>query len=364
MRQLLFLIALPFLISSCSPSRAEAILSPVPTQSFLPISMETSEKAMIATEQAMAAAVKTEFALTMAAQPTFTPMPTLTPTAADLPTLTPIANSTPARAGAFFAVSSEVLGPRYEIENACYFDTQSGWERYEIYAGAIAGSGDEYSAQGVVVIRIFRAMEKNNNPVIELVDTRELLTLGNESPLRLSSYDEGNCHDDWMSLRTPLDFMWILNPASGEFIQDFHRPPLARIEFGENTQFAELGSYCWNGGCLDGPGITTSSIPLTIQSSSVARLSLPLDEAPSSLTLSAMLVSPPGVLQYEHRYGENADWSYEAPGREHLDLGILPLKLKQEIQLSLEPGYYVLTVLAVWHDYGDVKYGFLIEVQK
>jgi hypothetical protein len=363
MRQLLFLIALPFLISSCSPSKAETILSSVPTPSRLPMSTETSEEAMIATEQAMAAIVKTEFALTMVAQPTFTPMPTFTPIPADLPTLTPISNSTPARAGAFFAVSSDVLGPRYEIENACYFDTQAGWERYEIYAGAIAGSGDEYSAQGVVVIRIFRAVEKDGNPVIELVDTQELLTLGKVGPLRLSSYDEGNCHDDWMSLRTPLDFMWIMNPASGEFFQDVHRPPLARIEVGESTQLAELGSYCWNGGCLDGPGITTSSIPLTMQSTSVARLRLPLDEAPSSLTLSAMLVSPPGALQYEHRYGDNADWSYEAPGRNLLDLGILPLKRKQDIQLSLEPGYYVLRVLATWHAYGDVKYGFLIEVQ-
>jgi hypothetical protein len=312
----------------------------------------------------MAAAVKTEFALTLAAQPTFTPMPTLTPIRADLPTLTPIAKSTPARAGSFFAVSSDVLGPSYEIENACYFDTQSGWERYEIYAGAIAGSGDQYSAQGVVVIRIFRAVEKDGNSVIELVDTRELLTFDKEGPVRLSSYDEGNCHDDWMVLRTPLDFMWLLNPANGEFFQDFHRPPLARIEIGENTQLAELGSYCWNGGCLDGPGITTVSTPLTMRSSSVVRLSLPLDEAPGSLTLSSILVSPPGILQYEHRYGDNADWSYEAPGRHLLDLGSLALEREQDIQLSLEPGYYVLRVLAAWHDYGDVKYGFLIEVQK
>jgi hypothetical protein len=361
MRHLLVLIVIMLFVSACGALKPEVLPSPIPTED---ISTEISEGSLIATEQFMAAMVKTQAALTMAAQPTFTPMPTLTSTLANLPTLTPIPNSTPGWAGAFFDVSPDVLGSRYEIRNACYFDTQSGWERREVYAGALAGSGDEYSAQGVVVIRVFRVGGQESNPSVELVSTREHLTENKEGPLRLPAYDEGGCHDDWMSLRTPLDFMWILNPMSEEFFQDFHTPPLARMEIGENTQLARRGSFCWKGGCADGPAISTSSTPLVIGSSEFAHLSLPLEEPPYGLSLSAMFVSPPGRLEYEYSYGDNAEWSYETPGREQLDLGSLPLQREQDIKFSLKLGYYALTVLAVWKDYGDVKYGFLIEVQE
>jgi hypothetical protein len=261
-----------------------------------------------------------------------------------------------------------VLGSQYEIQNACYFDTQSGWERYEIYAGAVAGSGDDYSAQGVAVVRILRMVERDGEPFVELADTREYLTLSKEGPLHVPSYSGGDCHDDWMSLSTPLGFRWIMNPISGEFFQDFHSPPLARMDTGERTQLAELGSFCWKGGCADGPVISTASMPLVTQSPVVARLFLPLREPPDGLSLSAMFVSPLGALQgdanYDYVGADTASWSYEKPGRAAFDLGVFPLRREQEIKLSLEPGYYALTVLAVWHDYGDVKYGFLIEVRE
>jgi hypothetical protein len=81
-----------------------------------------------------------------------------------------------------------------------------------------------------------------------------------------------------------------------------------------------------------------------------------------------MLVSPPGTLQGDARYDyigeDSASWSYEKPGREPFDLGAFPLRRQQDIRFSLEPGYYALTVLAVWHEYGDVRYGFLIEVRE
>jgi hypothetical protein len=271
-------------------------------------------------------------------------------------------------AGAYFVVASNVLGPKYEIENACYFDTQSGWERYEIYAGAVSGSGDKYSAQGVIVVRVFRMTDRDGEPVGELAETKEYLTLSKEGPLRLPSDYGDSCYDDWMSLRTPLDFMWMLNPVNEEFFEDFHSPPLARMEIGEKTQVAERGSFCWKGGCADGPVISTSSIPLVTGSPVIAHLYLPLREPPDSLSLSAMFISPPGILQgdasYDYVGKDTASWSYEKPGRELLDLGLLPLRREQDVKLSLESGYYALTVLAVWHDYGDVKYGFLIEVSE
>jgi hypothetical protein len=310
--------------------------------------------------------VKTDAALTFAAQPTITPESTYTPTLAHLPTLTPIPNSTPVAKGAYFDVSPNVLGPRYEIENACYFDTQSGWERYEIYAGAIADSGGEYSAQGVAVVRVLRVTEQLGQPYVELTDTKEYLTERKEGPLRLP--DWGDCPIDWIHLSTPLKFGWILSPTSGEFYVNRHSIPLARMESAGKTQFAGIGSYCWNRSCADGGAIGTSPIPLVIQPSSLASLYLPLQEPPDKLGLRAMFISPSGILQGDNSYDyvreDHASWSYAKPGREIQELGALSLKREQEIKLSLEPGYYVLMILAAWQDYGDVIYSFLIEVQE
>jgi len=327
---------------------------------------ELSEESIVAIEQARAAAVHTEFALTMDAHPTFTPAPTLTAALAYLPTVTPIPDSTPAPVGAHFNVPPDILGSRYEIESACYFDTQSGWERHEIYVGSIAGSGDEYSAQGVVVVRTLRVVEQDGKPDVELADTKEYVTLEKRGPLRLSMWDA--CSDDWMLLTTPLNFGWFLNLRGGDFYPYDGIVPLARLSVGEKTQFARVGGHCWHGGCADGGGVSTLPIPLVVQASQDLYLRLPLEEAPDVLQLSAMLVLPPGPLRADPQYDlidENrAEWSYAKPGREIRELGDLALKPEQAIRVSLEPGYYVLIVLAVWQDHGDVKYAFLVEVKE
>ncbi len=367
MKLLVFLIAMMLSFSACSPATANSVASSAPTEQPLSTSTEISEELSIATEQAKAAAVQTEAALTLAAQPTFTPIPTLTSTLANLPTLTPIANSTPAQVGAFFDVPPDVLGPRYVIENACYFDTQSGWERYEIYAGAVAGTGDDYSAQGAVVVHHLRVMEQEGQIQVELVDTKEHLTSKKLGPLRLPTF--GNCGDQSILLTTPLNFSWFLD-GSAEFYQYEGLVPFARLQVGDQTQLAGVGSYCWKGGCADGAAISTSSQPLIMGSSGIAHLVLPVAEPPDGLSFSTMLVSPLGVLRgdpaYDYVGPETASWSYEKPGRELLDQGKLLLRREQDIKLSLGPGpgYYALTILAVWHDYGDVEYGFLIEVPK
>ena len=358
------LLAVILIVPACSTIVAEPTMVPVATAKPITTNTQIPEAGLIATEQARAMAVKTEGALTRAAQPTLTPPPTQTLVLAHLPTLPPIPNSTPAQKGAFFDIPPDVLGSRYEIENACYFDTQSGWERYEIYAGAVSDSGDVYSAQGVVVIRVFRVTEQNGHPAVELVETQEHLTSIKRGPLKL--YTFGSCSPDLMTLTSPLNFIWFLHPPE-EFYPYKGTPPLARLESGGTTQIADLGSYCWGGGCLDGPGVSTSSMPLPIESSSSIYLRLPLDEVPDHLSMNVMFISPVGSLEYDPPYdeihGPTAGWSYEKPGRELLDLGKLPLQREQEIKLALEPGYYVLVIFAAWRDYGDVKYGFLLEVK-
>jgi hypothetical protein len=361
MKLFIFLATALSLVASCNSLTTESIPSAIPTEQPPSISTENSEELLIATEQAKASIVKTEAAMTLAAQPTFTLVPTLTSTPANFPTLTAIPGSTLVGDSAYFRVSSDVLGSQYKIQDACYFDTQSGWERYEIYTGALAGSGDEYSAQGVAIVRNFRVIEQDGEPTVELADTKKYLTSNKTGPLRLSL--STTCGSDAMLLLTTLDFGWFLDPLNDEFYPYEGIVPLARLEVDEKNQLAEVGSYCWNNGCADGPAISTSSVPLIIKPSSMTRLRLPLEKAPSGLMLSAMLVSPPGTLQYEYLHGDSADWSYEVTGRGQVDLGSLPLQSEQNLEFSLEPGYYVLTVLAIWQDIGDVKYGFLIEVQ-
>lgn len=285
-----------------------------------------------------------------------TPSPTSTPTLVYLPTLTPLPNSTPAAIGAYFDVPSDVLGPQYEIENAYYFDKPETGERYEFYAGALAGSGDEETAQGVMVLRVLRFSAQVGNA--EVIATQEYLTPIQVGPLRIRVDFTGS-----ILLFTPLHFEWTFFVRNREMI-NLGNPPLARLEIGEESQLAGRGSFCWKGSCLDGPVIYTSSEPLVVKSPLTAHLHLPLTELPDGLWLYTMAVSPPGPLEYESVSDLGASWSSEKPGRELVDQGTLHLRRDQDIKLALEPGYYVLGIFAAWREYGDVTYGFLIEVQE
>lgn len=365
MRGFISLITMALLLFACSPEEPEP--KSIPADLFA-TPIDGSEESMIATEQARAAAIQTEGALTRAAQPSFTPPPTLTPTSANLATLTPIPNSTQAGIGAFMDVPPDVLGPNYEIQNAYYFDRSDGRERYEVYAGAIAGYRDADSAQGVVVVRVLQVTEKDAIPSVEVVATHEFLTTDEHydvfpaGPVQINTNlapesEEGG----FVLVSTSQGFSWIFVPTE-PYLNINSVPPAARLEIGEQMQIARVGGYCWLRSCADGGWISTSPTPLTLQSN--VHLHLPLAEPPDNLSFSAMLVSPPGILQYDSLFEDRAEWTYEKPGRETLELDELRLQREQDIQLSLEPGYYVLTVFAAWEDYGDATFAFLIEVQK
>lgn len=351
------LFSVLILFSACNPLFAESISSPISTQHPVSTFTVISEESLIATEQARARTVQAEVALTLAAQPTQTPQPTLTSVPAHLPTLTLLPNSTPDGNGAYFDVPSDVLGPQYEIESAYYFDDLETGERYEFYAGAIAGSGNEETAQGVMVLRVLRFSEKGGNA--EVIETQEYLTPIQAGPLRMEVDFTGS-----ILLFTPLHFEWTFIVHQRELFNLYnYHPPLATLDIGEEKQLAGRGSFCWKGSCVDS-GIYTSSIPLVVQSPFTAHVHLPLVEPPNGLWLYTMAVSPPGPLKYENVSDLGASWSSEKPDRELVNQGALLLRRDQDIKLSLEPGYYVLVIFATWRDYGDVQYGFLIDVRE
>jgi len=260
-------------------------------------------------------------------------------------------------------VPPDVLGPQYEIQNAYYFDTLEGRERYEIYAGAVAGFSDQDTAQGVAVVRIVRLTV----PSVEVIATSEFFTTNKEYdlfPVGPVQIDDSSIpqtvEGHFLLVSVSQGFSWIFVPTEG-YILINPVPPRAMLEIGEQKQLAGLGGYCWLNSCLDGPAISTNSMPIMAQSSILAHLHLPLVKPPDKLTLSTMWVSPPGKPTYDElqKDEEKAVWYINRP---IIELGELPLRREQDLKLSLEPGFNVLIVDAVWDEYGDASYGFFIEV--
>jgi len=268
--------------------------------------------------------------------------------------------STPSGVGALLAVPPDVLGEQYEIQNAYYFDALAGRKRFEIYAGSLAGSGDEETAQGVVVVRVLQVTALDGAPTVKIAETTAYSTPLQVGPVRVArSMFQGE--DDPLLVETPLGYEFLFFLPSGVRPGQFlinPVPPRATLEIGGLKQRAGLGGFCWLSSCRDGGGIPTSSIPLVTQSPVLAHLRLPLVEAPSSLSLAIMEVLPPAAPS------ENRDslvWSTEdlswQPDR-------LSLQREQELSLFLEPGFYVLIIDAAWEEYGDTNYAFFLEVRE
>ena len=138
-------------------------------------------------------------------------------------------------------------------------------------------------------------------------------------------------------------------------------PPAAILQIGEDEQVSGIGSYCWTDTsagialCNDKIGIPTSPDPLVVESPFVARFINPLTTSPDFLALS---ITP---VEAEERMATEIDGMYWwSPNP--TDQFDLPLTPPHEIELSLEPGLYLLNVFAQWQEFGDVTYGFLVDV--
>jgi hypothetical protein len=139
-------------------------------------------------------------------------------------------------------------------------------------------------------------------------------------------------------------------------------PPPATLRTDGREQVAGIGTYCWPTEgeaaalCVDKIGVPTPQEPLEVQSPLVLGLTLPLEGDPDVLSLSVAQVSEGDELD------ASADgwrwWAY-TPGEEYAT----SLEQQQDVELTLEPGLYVLRVFVQWQDVGDVAYGFLLNVQ-
>lgn len=354
-----FLPVLAIFLWACNSTRSNVPLSPSNEPSTVAFT-ESAGEGVVATENW----IEAQNALTQADLPAATHLPTFT----HLPTLTPIPNSTPLGVGAFIDVSKDILGPKYEILNAYYFDIPESGERYEIYAGALAGFSDVDTAQGVAVVRVTRVTERNSQPAIEVVATNEFLTINQEydvfpaGPVQIDRETIPETErNPFLLVSISQGFSWIFLPTEPYMLIN-SVPPRAMLESGEQKQQAGLGGYCWLRSCADG-GISTSAVPILAETSFRARLHLPLMEPPDKLFLSTMWISPPGEPVYDelHQDEEKAVWYIARPVR---DLGELSLQREQDLMLSLESGFNVVIVNAVWSEYGDASYGFFIEVRE
>ncbi len=139
-------------------------------------------------------------------------------------------------------------------------------------------------------------------------------------------------------------------------------PPPASQAIGGKVQMSGIGSYCWSddqtgrGVCADAIGIPTLVEPLPARSPLTAQIRLPLEEPPFELQFNVIRVTEQDALPSRAR---GYRWW---PWKEGRNVN-LPLERQPQVELTLEPGLYVLHVSAWWHKQGDASYGFLVQVQ-
>ncbi|MCZ7380889.1 MAG: hypothetical protein O8C64_04860 [Candidatus Methanoperedens sp.] len=141
--------------------------------------------------------------------------------------------------------------------------------------------------------------------------------------------------------------------------QEKIEPPLSILKIDDKEQISGIGSYCWRGTwkalCADMIGIPTTQEPLIASSPFTAHLCLPLQEPPYELRLNVVRVKDEDELNFSAR-----GWRWWKEREEKL----FTLSLEHgDVELSLDPGLYVLSVGAWWKEKGSASYGFLVEVR-
>jgi len=165
--------------------------------------------------------------------------------------------------------------------------------------------------------------------------------------------DESALSDDNLDIATD-SFVDSPNRASTE-------PPPATLTIDGWEQNAGITGYCWQQGdgpgiCADGVGFTTAPDPIAANSTFLAQFEFMLDAKPGRVRLSIFPASQPVLIG-----PEESDWLFwkSVPGAQFT----LPPNNNPSIELTLEPGSYVFDLFVDLLDYGEVNYGFLVDVE-
>lgn len=143
------------------------------------------------------------------------------------------------------------------------------------------------------------------------------------------------------------------------------KPPPAILKVDGKEQISGIGSYCWNevfrnevfsSVCADYAGIPTVSEPLPANSTFTAHLSLPIKEPPQELQLKVVQVTNKDIV-------ETGEGNFRLWNSNNGKYFMLPLENEQDVNLSLEPGLYVMELFPRWKEKGSASYGFLLKVQ-
>ena len=145
-------------------------------------------------------------------------------------------------------------------------------------------------------------------------------------------------------------------------------PGLATLVISGNEQIAGLGSYCWrheDGSplCLDTIGIPTVREALSAGSPFTALLRLPDEQPVTESLLYALPVTLDDQLDSEAR-----GLRWWRPDHDAGERFTLPVEHEAVVELSLEPGLYVLSLSARFdfprfRGRGDAAFGFLVDVR-
>jgi Tol biopolymer transport system component len=141
-------------------------------------------------------------------------------------------------------------------------------------------------------------------------------------------------------------------------------PPPAILEIAGQEQVSGIGTYCWTQPtgeetavsiCADMAGIPTAEESLVVGSPFTATFRLAPTDAPYELFLEVTPVTAKD--EFEEWPAGWRGWPF-LPGERYR----LPLERAPSLELSLEPGLYVLNLAGWWQAWGDASYGFLVEV--
>ena len=140
-------------------------------------------------------------------------------------------------------------------------------------------------------------------------------------------------------------------------------PPPVILNIDGQEQISGIGTYCWTqpdseaGICADAIGIPTLQEALITSSPFTARFNFTIQQPPDFLQLNIINTAEVEELAFEAR--GLRWWRFE----QAMEYEITE-ENPAEIKLNLDPGRYILGLFGQWQDFGDVTYGFLVDVQE